>query len=80
MSKQGECLKEQIEKLQNDYGACKINKHEFIEGLNKIGIYTEEEVEWHLDDAESARYEFKLDGTKPTTTVLDIPMPFPEEK
>ena len=73
-----ELFTQKIEKLQDDYGALKINSKEFTEGLNLLGIYTAEEVEGYMEAAETARYEFKLDGVKPTTTVDDIAMPFPE--
>ena len=73
-----ELFTQKIEKLQDDYGSLKINSKEFTEGLNLLGIYTAEEVEGYMEDAETARYEFKLDGIKPTTTVPDIAMPFPE--
>ena len=73
MNKLKESYIEEIENLQNDYGACKIGTNEFIEGLNKLGIFTAEEVDEHLGKAEDARYEYKIDGVEPTTTVFKKP-------
>lgn len=73
-----EIFTQKIEKLQDDYGALKINTEQFQQGLNDLGIVTVEEVQGFMEDAENARYEFKVDGVKPTTTVHDIAMPFPE--
>ena len=78
MNKLKESFIDAIEKLQDEYGACKINTKEFTEGLNKLGIYTAEEVDGHLATAEDARVQYKMDNKQfePTTTVI----PIPEEK
>ena len=46
--------------------------------LNKLGIYTAEEVDGHLATAQDARMQYKMDNKQfePTTTVI----PIPEEK
>ena len=52
-----------LEQLQTDYAECKINTEQFEEGLNKLGISTEEVI-FEVEAAEEARYEYKLDQAK----------------
>ena len=52
-----------LEQLQTDYAECKINTEQFEDGLQKLGISTEEVV-YEVEAAEQARYEFKLDQAK----------------
>lgn len=64
MSKQGQELIDAIENLQNDYGACKIDTNQFVQKLNELGIFTAEEIDFELANAEDARYLHKLDQAK----------------
>ena len=52
-----------LEQLQTDYAECKINTEQFEEGLNKLGISTEEVI-FEVEAAEEARYEYKLNQAK----------------
>ena len=38
MNKVNQLTREKIEKLQDDYGECKITTKQFTEGLTKLGL------------------------------------------
>lgn len=52
-----------LEQLQTDYAECKINTKQFEDGLQKLGISTEEVI-FEVEAAEEARYEYKLNQAK----------------
>ena len=71
---------EDIENLQVEYGECKIDTNEFVKRLNDLGIYTSEEVDFHLAVAEDSRFEYKMDkAAEQTKNETVIAMPFPEK-
>ena len=64
MNKVNQLTREKIEKLQDDYGECKITTKQFTEELTKLGFNTPEEVEDLMQIAEAARYEHKMNQMK----------------
>ena len=64
MNKVNQLTREKIEKLQDDYGECKITTKQFTEELTKLGFNTPEEVEDLMQIAEDARYEHKINQMK----------------
>ena len=71
---------EDIENLQMEYGECKIDTNEFVKRLNDLGIYTSEEVDFHLAVAEDSRFEHKMDkAAEQAKNETVIAMPFPEK-
>tara|TARA_Y100000310_G_scaffold330838_1_gene403209 strand:- start:1372 stop:1587 length:216 start_codon:yes stop_codon:yes gene_type:complete len=64
MNKVNQLTREKIEKLQDDYGECKITTKQFTEELTKLGFNTPEEVEDLMQIAEDARYEHKMNQMK----------------
>ncbi len=69
-----------IENLQMEYGECKIDTNEFVKRLNELGIYTSEEVDFHLAEAEDSRFEYKMDqAAEQAKGETVIAMPFPEK-
>ena len=71
---------EDIENLQIEYGECKIDTNEFVKRLNDLGIYTSEEVDFHLAEAEDSRFEYKMDkAAEQAKGETVIAMPFPEK-
>ena len=54
---------DKLEQLQNDYAECKIDTKQFENGLQELGVSTEEVV-YEVEAAEQSRYEFKLDQAK----------------
>ena len=69
-----------IENLQIEYGECKIDTNEFVKRLNDLGIYTSEEVDFHLAVAEDSRFEHKMDkAAEQAKGKTVIAMPFPEK-
>ena len=73
-------LVQDIENLQMEYGECKIDTNEFVKRLNELGIYTSEEVDFHLAEAEDSRFEYKMDqAAKQAKDETITSMPFPEK-
>lgn len=73
-------LVQDIENLQIEYGECKIDTNEFVKRLNDLGIYTSEEVDFHLAVAEDSRFEHKMDkAAEQAKDETVIAMPFPEK-
>ena len=64
MNKVNQMTREKLEKLQIDYGECKIDKDEFIGGVTELGISSPAELHLLYDDACEARAEYKLDKAK----------------
>ena len=51
-----------IDKLVSDYGECKIDTDAYVKGLQALGITTIYEIHDYIEQAEQARYEYKLDN------------------
>lgn len=50
-----------LDKLELDYAECRIEKLEFVKGIQNIGITSETDIEMSVQMAEEARAEYKLD-------------------
>jgi len=50
-----------LDKLELDYAECRIEKLEFVEGIQNIGITSETDIEMSVQMAEEARAEYKMD-------------------
>ena len=57
-------IKEQIERLQVEYGEGKLTTKEFTESLYKLGIKTVEDINRYYDTAAELRLEDKLNTMK----------------
>ena len=56
-----ELYTETIDKLVSDYGECKIDTKQYVDGLKALGITTIFEIHEFMEKAEEARYEYKMD-------------------
>ena len=64
MNKVNQMIKNKLEKLQSDYGECKIDKNEFIAGITELGFTTPMDIEMLYDEACEGRYQYKLEQNK----------------
>ena len=64
MNKVNQMIKNKLEKLQSDYGECKIDKNEFIAGITELGFTTPMDIEMLYDEACEGRYQHKLEQSK----------------
>ena len=64
MSKVNQITKDKLEKLQSDYGECKIDKDAFIAGITELGFTSPMEIDMLYDEACEGRYQYKLEQSK----------------
>ncbi len=56
-----ELYEKKIDDLVSDYGECKIDTKQYVDGLKALGITTIFEIHDYMEKAEEARYEYKMD-------------------
>ena len=64
MNKVNQMIKNKLEKLQSDYGECKIDKNEFIAGITALGFTSPMDIDMLYDEACEGRYQYKLEKGK----------------
>ncbi len=64
MNKVNQMVREKLEKLQSDYGECKIDSQAFIAGITELGYSSPMDIDMLMDEAEEARAMWKIDQAK----------------
>ncbi len=64
MNKVNQMTRDKLEKLQSDYGECKIDKDQFIAGITELGFNTPMDIDMLYDEACEWRYQYKLEQSK----------------
>ena len=64
MNKVNQMVRDKLEKLQSDYGECKIDKDKFIAGITELGFTSPMDIDMLYDEACEWRYQYKLEKGK----------------
>ena len=56
MNKVNQMVRDKLEKLQSDYGECKIDKNSFIAGITALGFSSPMDIQMLYDEACEGRY------------------------
>ena len=53
-------IQDEIDKAHYNYAKCKIEQQEFLSRITACGITLPQDIQEHMDNAEEARYEYKI--------------------
>lgn len=60
MGKYKQEILDRLAKAQFDYAECKIDKDAFLAEITACGVTLPQDIQEHIDNAEEARYEYKV--------------------
>ena len=60
MGRYKQTIQDELDKAHFDYAECKIEQQEFLARITACGITLPQDIQEHMDNAEEARYEWKV--------------------